>query len=553
MPNPTLVKITYNGVTDITKDVIWQSATFEMSANAGVGSFAITIRDKERTRSYVTGATIELLIGGTAKVFGGFITQISQTFAFPVVSTANVSTVTQRLITLRGVSYNVLFDRLVAHNDANPIERLPIESTGVLAGPMVSKLMDNYIDAPAGFGHSFVDDVGLATLPGQEFAWVDGGRQGVTWREELQFSTLYNSAVFYFDADKQLHYHAPESLIAEWGFSDRPNYLPIAGRGSLPVSFNGAFYGFREMEASEDISNTANDVFIWGGTGSFANPSGAIVFARYPDAPYDSTEQLIANSQTLHGRWQYAETHFNETTGGLGTQPGVDARARAIAAGPPGGSATGIRGRGQPDLTLSLSWFAHDVPRGTSTTSVQHLSVGQIVVSALYVHGQGGVPLILSLPLRSLSIRFPSSTDFHGTGGEFNINNIYAFVEFTGQFGISIDDPFGLWTAIRGLNRSVSQSVATIGSATPDSGSTSIGAVWQGEMSPAPNGSAKTFFVTVGGTPAPYLASTSEIYLNGLRQSPGADYLENNAAGSITFFTAPSSGVRLYGVVRLAG
>lgn len=547
MPVPSTVRIWYDG-TNITSSVLWRSAQFSMSANAGPGSFSMTIRDKERTRSYVTGKTVELEVDGH-KLFGGFVTQIGQSFAFPVVDTTDLSTVTARQITLRGVSYNILFDRLVAHDDNNPTEGFAFHPPNVLAGDMVKFLVNNYIDLPPGFDLQYVDnDMGIAGDPDLEFNWVEGGKQGVAWRQQMEWVSLRNAAVFYIDANKHIHYHAPESKSAEWGFSDRPNYRPVTGSSS--ASFNGATYGFREMEAGEDISSMANDVFVWGGIGSWANP-GVIVYARYPDAPYTDKEQEIADSQAQHGRWQYAEHHFNESKGGLGLQVGVDARAQAIAAGPPGTALGETRGRGVPNQTLSLAWYAHDTPLGTSIGSKVHLDPGDIVTSLLYVHGNDGRPLVLTLPLRELNISIAEASDYRISGSD---PEKYAYVRFDGNFGISIDDPYGLWAAIRASRQqAVNNILDTPGLAGPDSMGSAPGDLWQGPLDPNPDGTQSNFFVTVAGSPARYMNASSEVYLNGLRQRPGADYYETPTEGKITFYFAPRVGDALWAAVRLAG
>lgn len=542
MPEPSEVLIRYNG-TDITGDVIWNSASFEMQSNAAPGTFQLTIRDRERTRSYITGKTIEVLIDGEL-IFGGFLTQISRTFAFPVVDTSVLSDVTARQIVLRGVSYNQLFDRLVAYDSSDYTKRLAIYSTPQIAGDMVMKLFNDYLDIPSGFTADSVDPVGTVG-DSRGFGWFNGGQQGVVWRSQMEWLTQTNAAVFYIGADKDLHFHAPESLSTPWGFSDRPNHNSFTGNETV---FTGATYGFREMEASEDINDLANDIFVWGGTGTFANPAGEIVFARYPDAPYGDQEQEVVAERAIHGRWQWAEQHFNEAEGGMGTQAGVDARAKAIAVGPTGSSITGVRGRGVPNKSLTLTWFAHDVPRGTSDTSIQHLQVGDVVTTALWVHGTNGKPLILTLPLRRIRISFASPSP------QVDGSTKFAFVQFDGDLGISVDDPYGLWSALRRIRRRFDAvTLVSGGIATPDSTAVTPGVLWQGELSPTPDGTTKTFYIDVNSIHQPYWSDTTEIYLNGLRQAPGHDYYEDASSGSISFIFAPNTGDTLWGICRLTG
>lgn len=525
MPVPSDVTIRIDGI-DRTDVVLYAGTRFSASANAGIGTFSMTLKDVARNQSYTNGDIVELELDDK-RYFGGFLMQTNRNFAFPVVDTTVLANVTSRQFPLRGTNYNVLFDRLVAHNPANHLVRLPLRPAGSLAGNLVKELWDDYIDLPAGFDvTTFVDDVGVADPQG-EFAWVNGGEQGVQARREMEWVSQKNAAIWYFDADKKLHFHSPESVFARWGFSDRPNNASVS---SLSTGFAGALYGFREMDTVEDISGMVNDIFVWGG--SEWQDTGGTVFARSTNS----------TSITAHGRWQDAVVAFGE----LGIQEQVDAVANAIVQGPgdpyvtPGTSGGLTRNKSVPAWTVKLAWFAHDVP--TMQNGVKdHLTPGDIVTIVLWVHGSGPTkPLILTLPLRQVDITFPTlPTD----GGQ------KTFVRFEGTFGLSVDDPHDLWrTILRRRDRIVRQVQAT---ASPTTTTPFPGAVWQGAPVESPNGSRTVFTFITGSGAARYVSGTSEVYVNGLRLRQGADYSEQPTAGSITLFAAPSIGSTIWAYVRL--
>lgn len=531
MPLPSTVEIRYDGV-DITNYVLFNTARFDAQANGGIGTFEFGIKDTEQTRSFITGKKVELRVDGQL-LYGGWCMQIARNFAFPAVDTTTPSTVTTRQFTVRGVNYNAVFERLVLRNPSAYTDLLPTLPGGTTAGAAVRYMCQNYLDLPAGFTFLSVDEVGIASDTASTLFAYKNAQQGLTFGENLEWISLKSAAVYYVDAAMDLHFHAPEAVFSAWGFSDRPNYAPAS------ATPGASLYGFRELDATEDITDMANDALVWGGS-EYAgenplDPVGEIVFARRTNAASIST----------HGRWQVAEDFRGQTgpqSEGLGIQEGVDARAEAIVGMqdapyiPPGARSDGvILNRSMPNQALSLAWYGHDIPAGG-----QHLVAGNIVPIVLYVHGTNGTPLVLTLPLRQVSISFPtlSSTE----PGK-------AFVRFDGSFGLSLSDPQSLWRAILKLRRSVTTTVAQIIGA--DATTAIPGANWSGAVSPVPNGSVRVFSALVSGAPVRYATGTSEVYLNGYRLRPGSDYAELPSSGQINMFTPPKSGSDLWMVVRL--
>jgi len=535
MPVPADVQIEYDG-TDITDHVLYSSARFEAQASGGVGTFSFGIRDIAQEMSFVTGKEIVLTLDNK-RYYAGYLMQNGATFAFPAVDTTSVAAVTTRQFMLQGVNYNVLFDRLISYNHDDILSALDEASASTSVGELVRTLASDHVDVPGAFNVTDqVDNIGpvLPNDTGETFDWLT---PGASFRDQMREVTKFYGAIYYFSASKRLHLHAPENVYSRWGFSDRPNNRGVA---SAATTFTGATYGFREMETSQDITDMANDALVWGGNVFEAEttpstPSG-IVFARRQDS----------DSIATHGRWQVGENQIGQ----LKSQAEVNARAGAIVFGgienTTGADPNGlIRQRTRPNWTVRLAWYAHDVPvLQPAGTTKDHLTPGDIVTIVLYVHGNGlAHPLILTLPLRRVTITFPTLPS--NTDGEMK-----TYVRFDGEFGLSLSDPFSLWEAILNQRKAIRRTVANTG--TPDTTGGS-GALWGGTPDETPNGTRTTFQLSSDGNPIQYAATTSNVYVNGLLLRQGADYLERPSLGQIIFTSAPPTGATIQVQVRLAG
>lgn len=500
---------------DITGNVILADATFESQLAATPGSFEITCKDLDQTLEFVTGDEITITVDG-ALLWGGYATQISRTYAFEADDTSSVSGFENRYFVVRGVDYNILFDKRVARNTANYLENLPFFDGTQADGILLSFFLDNYVDVPAGFDTS--SDVGnLMVMPSNN---GDGSyiQQGDIIRRQFEEFAKFSGAVWYITPDKKFHWHSLESAESRWGFSDVPNNAAVT---AIPDEYQGALYGFREMEAVEDGSVIVNDALIWGGKAFTSD--GNVVFSRTQDSA----------SQSEHGRWQLGETHFNED--GYGTQDGVNARGQVIVLGDPGtggyaGSDTN-RGLRYPQWNINLAWFAHDVP--TISGTPDHLRPGDLVTFSLEVFGTLGVPLVQTLPLRSLRISFPSGR----ADGE-------TYVRFDGSFGLQLDDPKTIWTYILANQQRI---VTTTVASTSDGSTTTVyGAIGVFTPTPATDGTTTTFSIPFG-----YIPGTLQVFMNGLAQRDGIDYLESDSDnGLFVMTTAPFSDDTLYVVCR---
>lgn len=495
---------------DITTAVLYAECSFESQMGAIPGTFQLTVKDDAQIYSFVTGDEVSLSVDGTL-LYGGYVTQVSEKFAFPVVDSTTPEDVTARQWVLRGVDFNILFDKRVLRNTSNYLNHLGTFPAGSMTGALLRDNLPTFIDIPAGFDVTTeVDDVvtGNPTSVGQ---WKE---QGSTWRSQMETFARWG-AVYYINAAKFLIYKAVEDSEAHWGFSDVPNRLPIpVGYGYEPT------VGFREGEFVEDGTLIVNDALVWGGS----EWSDGIVFARRQNT----------TSINEHKRWQLAETHF----GDLKSQDEVDARANVIVDGTVSGTSGSLtRGLVNPQRTARLTWFHKDVPTDPNASNARsHLRPGDVVDFIMYTLGTDVAhPLIMTLPLRSVRISFPG-LDPNGD----------AYVKFEGYFGLQLSDPWWLWRYIRSLSgTSTTQIVAT---ADDTSTTVAYGTIGSFVPTPDPDGSTTTFTI-----PFAYIGGTTEIYKNGLRQFPSQVSESDPSAGEVEFVTAPLVGDQLYIIARLTG
>lgn len=507
MPDSSSIQILYDEDVDITNNVMYRDATFDLVGGALPGTMSITLKDVSRTLSFVSGRRLKVLIDGQP-LWHGYVTWVGRKFAFPVVRTDDLSKVTQRLWVLRGVSLDILFDKRVLRNTADYLHQLPNFSKTDMDGALIrDELCPNYLDLPAWLDYETeVDDVVPPFDP-----LVEGGtgigawmQQGSTWRAQMEDFAQFSGAIFYIRPDEKLSYKALEDSVAPWSFSDQPN--------------GSSSFGFRDLDLDQDGAGMVNDAMIWGGS-EWAG-SGQTVFARETDS----------TSITDHERWQLAEAHFGED--GFKLQSGVDARAKVIVLGDPG-SVGGDANRGLrfPQWNLTLTWFSHNVPEVMGTKA--HLVPGHVTTFTFHSLGEDDeTPLVLVLPLRSLSISFPAIKP--PQGGEAQ-----TYVQFTGTFSLQAADPKKLWTFIRSMQTRQQRAAAAIATATTTDTSAAYGTLYNGDFSASPDGTETVFSLPSSFS---YIGGTTAVYNNGILQIPGTDYTESDPAGGEITFTTPPGG-----------
>lgn len=501
---------------DITNHALIARAVFNAAANAQPGTCEIVLRDLDRVLSFVAGRRLKLIVDGVP-MWSGFLLLPGRGNFFPA-GDARTPTKT-RSITLRGTDNNILLDKRYLRRPADYLKAIPNITTDTFDGAILRGILANYADMPDWLDIStYIDDVVVpasaadghisATHP-----WAYQ-QQGTKLRASVDDLALFSAAVFYIGPDDAFHYHAVQDRESPWGFSDRPNKAPI----TVMTGFEGAYYGFRELNADEDGSDLATDALVWGGS-EFAG-SGGTVFSRATDATLEA----------LHGKWQLAETHFGQQN--FKTQTAVDIRANMIVFGNPTGDASGaepgtVAGEGPRGLRFSqwaynFAWHTTNVPLLSGVP--RHIYPGDIVPIQLWAFSldEGVTPFTKILPLRQMRISFPTGAK-DGT----------ALVRFEGGFDLRNLDSKFLWSYLRKRQTTIgTTTLATVGDSSTQASYGSLGTF---TPTPAPDNSTTVFTVPFG-----YIPGTTQVYLNGLRQRLGTDYDETDPdAGTITFTSAP--------------
>jgi hypothetical protein len=402
---------------DITNKVIFRTAKLTTSLATLPGTWSATVKDVDRVLDFSTGKRIVWKLDGVV-FYAGFITQISRAFAFPADDTSVLSDVKSRQFVLRGVDYNILFDKRVLRNTANYLVKIP-NYTRSYDGVLVNYLCDHYLDLPTWLDTS-TEVVNVAYMPtktGTTFRWTT---QGNPWRTQMDIFAKKAGTTYYirpYGTGARLVYKALEDSAYPYAFSDKPV---------------GSEIGFRELDYMEDASGMVNDALVWGGDEFGDNSTGAAtVFAR------DKNDTSI----TDHGRWQWAETHFGDTN--YASQEEVTQRAEAIVQGRTGDTIyEQNRGLQNPNKTYRMSWFNRGVPESGGVADV--IMPSELATLKLHVFGDGVDPLIVVLPCRQVDISFVSNDP---TGA--------SYVRFDGTFSLQANDPWQLWLAIKRRQRAV--------------------------------------------------------------------------------------------------
>lgn len=481
----------------ITDNVIFSTATFDSQLAALPGTFEVTVKDPQKTLSFSTGSEISLVID-SHKYFGGYITQVTRKLALPVDDTTVIGNVESRVWVLRGADYNILFDKRVFWNKADPTKNAPSFSGTATDVSLVKTMCTSYLDLSSDgldTDNAFMEEVGDPTPDDSAGAWVNPGS---TWRQAMQDIVQYTGAIYYIDADKNLHYQSQETIQPDWIFSDRPQSGP-------------PLYGFRELEYIEDGTNIVNDALVWGGAA--LSPTGKPVFARVQNT----------QSQGTHGRWQMAETQF----GRLYTEDACTKRGKVIVYGSPGAALEGLsdrnRGLHYPQSNLRLAWFSGSTPTP--------LYPGQLATIFLYTYGtlngETLTPLIIERPVRQIRISFVTPT----------------VARFDAFLGIQTSDPYTLWKymldVIKGRDPSAGEIQVTADDSVTDP---SVGSDYSGTLEESPDGSRVVFH-----TRTPYLSGSLRLYMNGLFQRSGIEFTETDpATGTLTMSSAPFSDDQLW-------
>jgi hypothetical protein len=514
------ISIKIDGV-DVTKKVVFRETYFTSQANPMQGSFRIVLKDKDHTFDPVAGQTVTCHIDGVP-IFGGWLMKIGHGLFFPVTDTSTAAKIltTPRRWVLGGPDYNFLWDKRVLRDLDDIDKALVVPKTKRTVKKAFNHLMNNYIDLPDGLNiYMHVDDIDTKYGDDQYGGLYVG--QGKYLREQMDDFSDNAGVVYYIDADFRVHMHEYETESVSWSFTDYPGIAPN-------------MIGFREGEYGEDFMRMTTEALVWGGsslTRAGQDPETdtegvGVVFAKYPQAPAnDATwhgklqsaerEQAAIDRRNLYGRWQMAEMNIGSEN--YLTRGSVKNRAFVIINGPAGTVPThGIEGGySRPLKMVDLTWFGHDVP------NQEHIKPGYLHTFVFYTQGEDlAHPLIVSLPLRSVKVSFPTLPSDNPDGDPLT------YVRFDGQFGTSYSDSRHFWRALKKYRKQARRQVPTL----------SMASLTANE---SPNGTRTQFTFN-----AVFWADSTQVFLNGLLQRSSIDYTWVDGS-TIEFNTPPGTGDRI--------
>jgi hypothetical protein len=262
---------------NITSAVLFSSARFESAVNGVAGSCHLRIRDPDRTRVILPGASLQLLIDDEP-VWVGFAQQVKRVYVFPALDPEEFET---RFIDIEGADLNLLFaKRIVFNADAPENVLAPLYGPNTPDTTAIADLFADWLDL-TGDGldtTTLIDNVGDINENQDARAWEGSD----TWGQAFTSINALPAAVWYIRPTREVVWADVDQESAPFGLSDQPDGITSKG--------------YSRMEILHDGSNLANDVLCWGIGFGTSTP----VFERAEDA----------TSQDDHGLWQLGQVTF---------------------------------------------------------------------------------------------------------------------------------------------------------------------------------------------------------------------------------------------------
>jgi len=403
IPSASVATIKVGGG-NISKDVVYAQTTFTLSANAQPGSANITVRDLEDRYDFQEGSSITLDItqdGETRRMWRGYLFDMERGYI-------HEDDETKRGWTLSGVDLNILLDKLIMWNHANPTKypdgggtykRKRVNVDGQPAGYIVHiprytydgpyiramlKDFDTNLVTPK-IKKGRIESVGMINPDGA----ATPPMAGTTLRAFLENTSANvnrsepGSTIWYIDPEGFLVYMSQDRDVAPFWVGD-----------SDPTAYIGGVQGenVKSLRVRRSISGIKNDVLIFAGELD-PQPKSRQKLLRYKHRTKNS-------SINKYGRFQYSEV-----VKGSWLQGAVNARANKI-----------INQEGTPGESAEF------------VTYRSGLYPGMIVWVDQSAHGK-----TLNLPVRQITMTFP----------------LPQIVEYRVSCSYDTQDPWGLILALK--------------------------------------------------------------------------------------------------------
>lgn len=373
------IVIRYEGV-DITADVILQTARFKSLTDARIGECELQVRDDKSgpyTNDYFKpGGEITLDIN-SKRVWGGYAEIITYEYPGSVWDTTVPDDV-ERFWLIRGVDYNILFQKRALYNLASPTKQMKVyepDLGSVTDKQIIKDFVNLYLDLSGdGFDTGGQNAINLDQVTEEgEIYWQDdcavtwqAASPGNSWGSGMKHVAEWSGAVFYIGPANPsqthkgptLYYHDVNTVTGPYQLNDHPASDP----GSA---------GVQQLLHTEDISELATEGLIWGaGAGSTK-----MVFHR----------ETATTQQSIYGTWQWSD--FAAQVWKLEC---IKHRVKTYIH----GSRANKRGHKKPRETWKATIFTPD------------FQPGDVVDMESYVHG-----IQDNVPIREMVITFINPTD----------------------------------------------------------------------------------------------------------------------------------------------
>lgn len=209
------------GGTDITSDIIIEGAVFTSQVNGNPGTMTFRVRDDAQAYSFTSGVEVTLDVDSVRK-WGGYITQAKKTYVLPVID-ADPPTAVQRVWSISGLDYNVLFSKRIVYKPSDPTGKLDFEySVDTYDDTIINDIFDNYLDISGdGLTRTGVDRIAKAVLdvPGLGHKGLIASA-GFTWKETMDSVARATGGMYYIDPSKDLKYVDVESTSGPYELQD---------------------------------------------------------------------------------------------------------------------------------------------------------------------------------------------------------------------------------------------------------------------------------------------------------------------------------------------
>jgi hypothetical protein len=332
---------------DITTHVILKRCEFVSQVNGQPGTCKIILYDEDRSMSFPIGSIINVRINGLM-VWTGFATRIKRVYPFEAYAPV------ERTIEIVGVDINILFQKRIVFNRANPADgegpKYPAYTDDTVA---LRALLDRYLDLSLDSldVHTMISHIGTINED-QKANPIAPAR---TWGDSMRLIGSWLNPIWYIDPDRRVVWADIDVADAPFELSDNP------GPGQV---------GMAGLRITNDASSMVNDVLLVGVSPGDDQP----VYKRQEDA----------TSIAAHNRHQ-----FGALVNGIYKQASINRMADSYI----NGSTTQKRGHKDDRVSIMCTVFQHGLRAGHKVRVVSD------------VWGYDDV-----IPIRQMRLRFETSS-----------------------------------------------------------------------------------------------------------------------------------------------